>query len=282
MAETLEITSRQNPRLKSILALKSRKGRREQCRFLAEGSRLLSEIQNTPEVLLELWISNEKVSDPEGVKWMAFARSHDIPVFILLGNLFGELSDTVTSQGLVGVMRLPQTDLDRFLGAGRFKGLLLDGIQDPGNLGTIVRTAEAMGFSFVLIPQGTTDPYGEKSVRASMGSIFHIPIIHSNNITLDLQLLKDAHYEVAGALLESSTPSHDTPFGDRLILTVGSEGAGISKGIRALLDYSVHIPMTGRVESLNAAAAVAMLAYEIQRREVSENRESFMIKQENS
>jgi TrmH family RNA methyltransferase len=268
MSGTLEITSRQNPRLKAVLALKSRKGRREQCRFLAEGVRLLSEIRNTPETLLELWISYDKAGSPDGKKWTDFAIAHDVPVFILPEILFNELSDTVTSQGLVGVMRLPQTDLDRFLGAGRFKGLLLDGIQDPGNLGTIIRTAEAMGFSFVLIPQGTTDPFGEKSVRASMGSIFHIPIVHSNNILLDLELLKDARYEVAGALLESSTPSHDTPFGDRLILTVGNEGTGISKGIRAMLDYSVHIPMTGRVESLNAAAAVAMLAYEIQRREL--------------
>lgn len=268
MSDILEITSRQNPRLKTVLALKSRKGRREQCRFLAEGVRLLSEIQNTPEMLLELWISAEKASSSEGVKWTAFAKNNAIPVFVMPEPLFSELSDTVTSQGFVGVMRLPQTDLDRFLGSGKFKGLLPDGIQDPGNLGTIIRTAEAMGFSFVLIPQGTTDPYGEKSVRASMGSIFHIPIVHSNNIALDLQLLKDAHYEIAGALLESSTPSHETPFGDRLILTIGSEGAGISKGIRAMLDYSVHIPMTGRVESLNAAAAVAMLAYEIQRREL--------------
>lgn len=269
MASPLEITSRQNPRLKTVLALKTRKGRREQCRFLAEGSRLLSEIYNTPEVMLELWLSNDKAATAEGEKWVRFAQTHDIPVFMLPDMLFSELSDTVTSQGLVGVMRLPQTDLDRFLGSGRFKGLLLDGIQDPGNLGTIVRTAEAMGFSFVLIPQGTTDPYSEKSVRASMGSVFHIPIIHSNNILLDIQLLKDAHYQIAGALLESSTASHETPFGDRLILTVGNEGTGISKGIRELLDYSVHIPMTGRVESLNAAAAVAMLAYEIQRRELS-------------
>ncbi len=267
MAEALEITSRQNPRLKAVLALKSRKGRREQCRFLAEGIRLLSEVQGMPETFLELWIQNEKATTPEGRKWTEFARTHDVAVFTLPDFLFSELSDTVTSQGFVGVMRLPQTDLDRFLGAGEFKGLLPDGIQDPGNLGTIIRTAEAMGFSFVLIPQGTTDPYGEKSVRASMGSIFHIPVIHSNDIKLDLQLLKDAHYEVAGALLESSTPSHETPFGDRLILTIGSEGSGISMGIRELLDYSVHIPMTGRVESLNAAAAVAMLAYEIQRRE---------------
>lgn len=272
MAGIIEITSRQNPRLKTVLALKSRKGRREQCRFLAEGIRLLSEIENTPEYLLELWISSDKTATPDGLKWIGYCRTHDIPAFILSEGLFGELSDTVTSQGLVGIMRLPQTDLDRFLGAGRYKGLLLDGIQDPGNLGTIIRTAEAMGFSFVLIPQGTTDPYGEKSVRASMGSIFHIPIVHSNNILLDLQLLKDAHYEVAGALLESSKPAHDTPFGERLILTVGSEGTGISKGIRAMLDYSVHIPMTGRVESLNAAAAVAMLAYEIQRRELSDTK----------
>ncbi len=269
MSGSLEITSRQNPRLKSVLALKTRKGRREQCRFLAEGVRLLSEIENTPDMLLELWISSVKSSDSVVEKWINFARAHEIPIFILSENLYDELSDTVATQGLVGVMRLPQTDLDRFFGAGKFKGLLLDGIQDPGNLGTIIRTAEAMGFSFVLIPQGTTDPYSEKSVRASMGSIFHIPIIHSNNIAQDIQLLKDVRYEVAGALLESSTPAHDTPFGDRLLLTVGSEGAGISKGIRAMLDYSVHIPMTGRVESLNAASAVAMLAYEIQRRELS-------------
>lgn len=270
MHGTLEISSRQNPRLKSVLALKSRKGRREQCRFLAEGIRLLSEIKDTPEVLLELWLSIERAGDPEGTQWIAFAAAHDIPVFILADNLFNELSDTVTSQGVVGVMRLPQTDLDRFIGAGRFRGLLLDGIQDPGNLGTIVRTAEAMGFDFILIPQGTTDPYGEKSVRASMGSVFHIPIIHSNNISLDLQLLKDAHYEVAGALLESSAAAQDIVFGSRLILTVGSEGAGISRPVRTLLDYAVHIPMTGRVESLNAAAAVAMLAYEIQRQDLSE------------
>lgn len=264
------ITSRQNPRFKSILSLKGKKGRREQCRFLAEGLRLLSEARNHPDMLLELWISTESAENPDHQSWVAYARQHSIPVFGLPPALFSELADTVNSQGLVGVMRLPQPDLDRFMDHGDFRGLLPDGIQDPGNLGTMIRTAEAMGFSFVLIPPGTTDPYSEKAVRSSMGSVFHIPIIQTDDIARDLQLLKDTRYEVAGALLEESGAAHCTAFGSRLVLAVGSEAAGITPAVRELLNYAVHIPMTGRVESLNAAAAVAMLTYEIQRQTLTQ------------
>lgn len=270
MQDTNYISSRQNQRLKTVLALKSRKGRREQSRFLAEGLRLLSEIKGNPEELLELWVSELHQEEAPIQDWIGFASRNGIPVFVLPEKLYNELSDTVTSQGIVGVIRIHHPDLDRFLESGAFRGLLPDGIQDPGNLGTIIRTAEAMGFSFILVPNGTADPYGEKSVRASMGSVFHIPIVFSDDIARDLTLLKTAEYDVAGALLESSKPAHGIRFSKRLLLAVGSEGAGITKTVRSNLSYSVHIPMGGRVESLNAAAAVAMLAYEIQRQDLSE------------
>lgn len=265
MGEMQTITSRQNTRLKTALALKGRKGRRDQCRFLAEGLRLLSETKEALEQLLELWLAAEKTDLPEYRSWIETASQLGIPVFVLPQPLFAELADTETSQGIVGVLRLPLHDLDRFMGSGRYVGLLADGIQDPGNLGTMIRTAEAMGFSFVLIPPGTTDPYSEKCVRASMGSIFHIPVVLTDDLLRDIHLLKEARYEMAGALLENSTASHEASFGSRLLLAVGSEGAGITAAVREQLDYAVRIPMTGRVESLNASAALAMLAYEIQR-----------------
>lgn len=268
MQEKQMITSRQNPRLKAALALKGRKGRRDQCRFLAEGYKLLSEVKGQPEQLLELWLDSDKADQPLGREWTGFTQSNGGSVFTLPAQLFAELADTETSQGVVAVMRLPMHDLDRFMGTGSFRGLLPDGIQDPGNLGTMIRTAEAMGFSFVLIPTGTTDPYSEKCVRASMGAVFHIPLVQTEDIERDLRLLKEAHYEVAGAVLEQSSASHETFFGPRLVLAVGSEGSGISSRVREQLDYAVRIPMTGRVESLNAASATAMLAYEIQRQAI--------------
>lgn len=261
------LSSRQNPRFKEVKALKDRKGRMNQLRFLAEGHRILSELAKYPEELLELWIHDAQSEDAEMQQWLHLAETQNVPVFRIPQELFRELSDTVQSQGVLAVARMREHGSERFYSAHKARGLYADCIQDPGNLGTMIRSAEALGFDFVVIPKGTTDPYSEKCVRATMGSIFHLPVIRTDEPETELDILKDNGFQVVGADLEGAVDAHAARYGAKLVLVVGNEGNGISDAVRLRLDATVKIPMRGSVESLNAAIAMSILAYEIQRQD---------------
>jgi len=261
------LSSRQNPRYKEAKALKERKGRQAQQRFLVEGHRILSELVHCPEELLELWISEEQADSQSMEPWIALANAQQMPVFTVPEDMFRELSDTVHSQGVVAITRMREHGSERFLGLRKAKGLYADGIQDPGNLGTMIRSAEALGFDFIVVPKGTTDPYNEKCVRATMGSVFHVPIIRTDEPDNELEQLKDHGFQLYGAELSGALDAHETRFSGKMVLVIGSEANGISGAVKGHLDHTVKIPMCGTVESLNASIAMSILAYEILRQE---------------
>lgn len=236
-------------------ALARRKGRREHGLFLAEGPRLLAELLDSPLVVVHLLHTARAARDPEVRAAVERAAAAGAEVVELGEGEFAGFADTETPQGVLAVVRIPEPGWPAVRG-GRI--LLLDGLQDPGNLGTLVRTAEALGLAGVVCLPGTVDPWNPKAVRAGAGSGFRVPILYR---PAEEAL---ARIREAGAALWAADPGggpfrRGDPAPGRLALALGNEARGVSEPVLEAADRRVSVPMAGRVESLNVAVAGAIL-----------------------
>ncbi|MGI5888522.1 MAG: TrmH family RNA methyltransferase [Oscillospiraceae bacterium] len=166
-----------------------------------------------------------------------------------------------TPQGIFAVAAMPgEASIEEISSSDRV--LALAGVQDPGNVGTMLRTAAAFGFEYALLGPGTADVFSEKVMRASMGSVFRVGTRRSQDLGQDLDLLRAAGARTVGAVLSSdSVPPEEIPAAGRLVLVIGSEGRGMPPEIEKRLDIRTTIPMRAQVESLNAASAAAVLMW---------------------
>lgn len=251
------ITSTHNPRIQLVRSLHGRsKERREAGAFLAEGVRLVEE------ALAVGWpfrfvLAAESLGE-RGRLLVASLQAHGVEVETIVDNLVKTVSETEASQGLLAVLEpspLPIPKDPAFI-------LIPDSIRDPGNLGTLLRTAAAAGVQVVCLPPETTDAFSPKVVRAGMGAHFHLPItslpweaIRTLTNNLDIYL----------AEMHASTSCWEADFNSPLALIIGGEADGASLPARQLATKQVFIPMPGMSESLNAAAAGAILMFEIVR-----------------
>lgn len=251
------ITSTQNPKLKLVRALAGRpKERREAGAFLAEGARLVEE------ALAAGWpirfaLYAQGLSDRSAQTVEALARA-GVEVESVESALFHSVSETEHSQGVLAVLELssvPAPPRPTFT-------LLLDQIRDPGNLGTLLRSAQAAGVESALIPPETTDPFAPKVVRAGMGAHFRLPIERLGWDEIRARLAKTPVYL---AETEDAASCWDVDFKPALALIVGSEAEGASPEARQLASQNVIVPMPGGMESLNAAVAGSVLMFEVVR-----------------
>ena len=252
------ITSTQNPKLKLVRALMGRpKERRDESAFVAEGVRLVEEAINT-RWPLRFVLFDETLSE-RGKSNLESLKSRGVECEEISPNLMKSLSDTETSQGILAVLQLtnlPIPDSPTFI-------LIPDQIRDPGNLGTLIRTADAVGMDAVLIPPETTDPFAPKVVRAGMGAHFRLPI-HATGWDEIRQVGKSASLQVFLADMDGK-PCWDVDLHPPLALIVGGEAEGASAEARKLADEKISIPMAGKTESLNAAVAGSVLMFEVLR-----------------
>lgn len=236
-------------------ALGRRKGREEHGLALAEGARLLEELLASPVRIRHVLWTREAADDPGAAALLDRCREAGVPVEEVSAGELAELADTVTPQGLLAIVEVPGGGWDD-LPDGDL--LVFDGVQDPGNLGTLLRTAEAMGVRGAVTLEGTVDPWNPKAVRASAGSIFRVPVVEARRA------------EVAARLRESgrsvwAADAAGTPFRrgealpDRVALVLGNEGAGVSEALLGAADRRVAVELAGDVESLNVAVAAAVL-----------------------
>lgn len=247
------ITSVQNPQIRALRDLKHAKARQEAGCYLVEGVKLCTEAMRDARVVT-LLVDQDKAD--------AFASliSSAQDVILAPSHVLEAVCDAKTPQGIACSVRFPAPlDLDEANGAV----LVLDGVQDPGNVGTMLRTAEAAGFSAALLSPTCADAFAPKTVRATMGSVFRLPlwrgslpqalsILQSRGFTLvSSELGGDPFYKAVGTLHEP------------LALLIGSEGSGISAAVSALANVRTALPMRGRAESLNAAVAAGILMYGI-------------------
>ncbi|GGM26917.1 putative tRNA/rRNA methyltransferase YsgA [Paraliobacillus quinghaiensis] len=242
------ITSVKNETVKQWNKLKIKKHREQQQQFLVEGVHLVQE------VLASDW-EVETIILQDGVTIPIEVPSEKSTY--VTENVMQHLTDTKTPQGIVAIVRMKESDLKN-----KQKLLLLDAIQDPGNVGTMIRTADAAGFDGIVLGDGTVDLYNDKVIRSSQGSIFHLPILRTNLLEYT-QELKQGDITIWGSTLEQASPIHELKVPKKVALIVGNEGAGVSQELLKEADQRVHIPIFGQAESLNVSVATGIMLYQI-------------------
>jgi TrmH family RNA methyltransferase len=257
------ITSPQNPKLKLVRALMGRaKERRAESAFVAEGVRLIEEAVNANWpfrfVLFDETLSERGKSQVEGL------RSRGVECDEIPSSLMKSLSDTETSQGILAVLQLTQLPITNYQLPKEADFILIpDSIRDPGNLGTLIRSADAAGVDAVLIPPETTDPFAPKVVRAGMGAHFRLPIVSMGWEEIQ-RISESANQRVMVADMEGES-CWEVDLRQPLALIVGGEAEGASESARKLASQRIKIPMAGKAESLNAAVAGSVLMFEVMR-----------------
>lgn len=253
------ISSSRNEKVKRWRSLHSRKGRKEHRGLLIEGDHLLEEAVAAGWRVRSILVDEQK-RDTVIPKLPSF--THTPAIYQLPSTLFAEMMDTVTPQGVAAEVEIPQGEVGS-LPKGPL--LLLDSIQDPGNLGTILRTAEAAGVKAVWLGRGTVDPFNAKTVRAAMGSLFRLTL-HPVVLEDAIPKLKKEGVWVVGTAPRSKQLHFHPDYPQRVAFLLGNEGRGVDPKLRSLVDMEVRIPMAGQVESLSVATAAAILLFEWVRR----------------
>ncbi|MDC3412595.1 RNA methyltransferase [Aquibacillus sp. 3ASR75-11] len=241
------ITSVQNEKVKQWHKLKKRKGRHKANAFLIEGIHLIEEALTSKWKVQELIVQN-------GVELPSWAR--ETKVSIVADHVLQSITDTKTPQGMAAVVEINKPIWKPFK-----KLLLIDAVQDPGNLGTMVRTADAAGFDAVILGTGTVDLYNDKVIRSTQGSLFHLPIFHQSLEDVISNLINQSFDVWVSTLDEGAKEYTHLQVPDKIALVMGNEGAGISQEIIELANQKVHIPIYGQAESLNVSVAAGVLMY---------------------
>lgn len=251
------ITSMANQQVKNLVQLKKKaKARREQGVFLVEGLKMFLE---APEDQVEqIYVSP------------SFLEKHEETVrgrkYEILGeNVFEHVSDTQTPQGILCVVRQPFYSMEDLGGSGKPCVLVLEGIQDPGNLGTMFRSGEGAGITGIIMDKATVDIFNPKTIRSTMGSIYRVPFIQTENLREAVLDLKETGTRVYAAHLMGTCSYDEGDYTSGCAFLIGNEGNGLTEETAALADVPVRIPMEGRLESLNAAVAASILMYEANR-----------------
>lgn len=250
------ISSKDSNSIKEIKKLKERKYRTRSSKFLVEGYRFVEETLNSDYTVESIFVSEDSEE-----KWNDFIVDIEISnktkVYLVEKSLFKSISGTETPQGVLGIVQLKQNEVD--YSGGVF--VLADKIQDPGNMGTIIRSIHACGFNGLITTKGTVDIYNEKTLRSTMGSIFKVPVVEDKDLEL-IKELKGRGFKLVVSTLEEAVDFYDADIKENIIIAVGNEGNGISKEVLQEADIRVKIPMPGGAESLNAGVAASVMMYE--------------------
>ncbi|QTN00024.1 RNA methyltransferase [Sediminibacillus dalangtanensis] len=242
------ITSVQNSRVKNWQKLKKRKERVKTNNFIVEGYHMIEEAWKSDWDVKEVILADGAVI-PD---WLEYKEA-----IIVTDHILKSITDTKTPQGIAAVVEVKQPEEQKFE-----KLLLIDNVQDPGNLGTMIRTADAAGFDGIYVGAGSADIYNDKVLRSTQGSIFHLPIFQTDLLPIIDQLQND-DFAVWGAALENARPYTALPVPRKAALVVGNEGAGISSSILEKVNDIVSIPIFGKAESLNVSVAAGILLYHL-------------------
>ena len=251
------ISSTSNGQVKQVIALQTKaKIRREQGLFVVEGLRLTGEVP--ADRLEKLYVTEEFLEEhPDSVK-----RSAEI----VTEQVLRAMSDTQTPQGILGVVRQQEYSIEEMCRDKKEPLLLiLENIQDPGNLGTMMRTAEAAGVDGVIMSRDTVDIYNPKVVRSTMGAIFRLPFAYVDSLDEVMRRCKELGITTYAAHLGGKNNYDKENYQRGSAFLIGNEGNGLTDHLANQADVFVKIPMAGKAESLNAAVAAAVLVYEAAR-----------------
>lgn len=247
------ISSRDNETVKEIRKLKEKKYRKN--KFIVEGIKMVEEAINEKQNI-------EIIVIKEGTDInLDFS---DYKVIYITEKVFNDLTDVVSPQGILAVInKKEKVEIDK----NSDYIVALDGIQDPGNMGTILRTLDSAGINQVIVSKDTVDCFSPKVIRSTMGAIYRINVIEVNNLTETLEGLKNSGFEVVVTSLKTDNSIYDVNYLKKIVV-IGNEANGVSKEIMDISDKKIKIPMLGKTESLNASVATGILVYEYVRQKL--------------
>lgn len=243
-----------------LTSLRTKKGRKKENRFLAEGIRLLEEALNADYRPLSVLYSPSDINS-RGEKLVRAFVSRKITARTVSARECARLADTKTSQGIIALFEHKKYSLRQQLNKGCRRVLICDGIGDPGNLGTLIRSAVAFHFDLVATTSGSAETVNPKTIRASMGGFFKIPIIDGVDDSGLAQSLKKKGYKLYQADVRGKNIDGSTPIADKLALAIGSEATGGGRVLMTESDYRIKIPISRKTESLNSAMAGTVLMF---------------------
>ena len=249
----LEIESKNNNLFKEIKKLKEKKHRIKSNKYLIEGLRFVEEaIKSKVSIDSIIFTESFKEKNPD----LFLKINENIKIIQMNEALLKQLCSTENPQGIVGVINMQNKELK----SGELV-VLVDKVQDPGNMGTIIRTAHAAGAAGIVMTKGTVDIYNDKTLRSTMGSIFYIPIVEDNSLDF-VKSLKKEGYKLVVSSLQGKNNFFEENLQGKVMIAVGNEGNGVSDEVYDIADIKVKIPMPGEAESLNVAVATSIMIYE--------------------
>ena len=255
------ITSFSNPLVKRLRSLERKKGRADTGLFLAEGVRLISQGLSSGWVAEIVMVSNSVLDRPHVRQLLEDAEAKNARITEVPERILQKVARKDNPQSVIAAFRQKDTPLQQINTARDGIWLGLYAVRDPGNLGTIIRTADCAGVVGVVLVEGCCDPYSVEAVRASMGSIFDIPLAHASFDELNTWRQTAGMHMVAASV--NGTARHDSDiFGERSLILMGNEQAGLPTEVEAACDALALIPMRGGADSLNLAQATAIMTYE--------------------
>ena len=250
------ITSKDNEIIKEIKKLKEKKFRKD--KFIVEGIKMVKEAINEKASIDKIVFCNlELENEIENLNNYKFVE--------VSGKVFKELTDVVTPQGVLAVIN-KRNDNKKIDTTSDYL-LALDNLQDPGNLGTIIRTADAANLKQIIVSKDTVDAYSPKVIRSTMGAIYRVNIIEVENLKETLFNLKKDNFEIVTTSLQTNNSIYDIKYKNKVVV-IGNEANGVEKEIQEMSDYKVKIPMLGKTESLNASVAASIMIYEYVRQKI--------------
>ena len=257
------ITSSSNGKVKQVVQWQNKARERRQAGiFLTEGFKLFQEAPE--ESIREVYLSEgalPRLETDTALREKLQRTGYET----VSEEIFRKMSDTGTPQGILCVVRRPEYTIDRLLNTQAPLLVVLENLQDPGNLGTILRTGEGAGITGVILGKETVDIYNPKAIRATMGSVFRVPFVYAANLAETVAVIRNHGIKTYAAHLSGKSCYDSFSFQGGTAFLIGNEGSGLSPEITALADGLLRIPMAGKVESLNAAVATALLIYEANR-----------------
>jgi TrmH family RNA methyltransferase len=255
----LEITSHQNSMIKEIASLKTKKGRWSRQSYIIEGFKIVREALKIEGLVQSLIFSDASFKTAEAEEIAELLNSKGSMVR-LSDKLYSQLTGMENPQGILAVLAMRNRNIGNIKESGRW--IYLDGLQDPGNCGTIIRSADAFSFDGIIFGKGCVDPYNPKVVQASMGSILRVGLYFSSNSEIELGYLINNGFRLISTSADGSDKLTNFDFSDRDIIVIGNEGSGVSSKILDLSSHRISIPMPGNAESLNAGVAASLIMYE--------------------
>lgn len=255
------ISSVSNPQIKNVIALqKKAKARREQGLFVVEGIKMVEEAKNNH--LVKAYISEQYFNELTKRKEEVLKN---LDYEVVTDSVFKQMSDTITPQGILATVTLPTYELKDLLDTKNGQFVLLEDLRDPGNLGTIMRTAEGAGVTAVILSKESVDLFNPKVIRSTMGSIFRMPFVYVDDFIETLEQMKQKGITLCAAHLKGKNNYDQEDYTVSCGILIGNEANGLSDEASKEAQVLVKIPMCGQVESLNAAVACSIFMYEVAR-----------------